>query len=211
MELPLPLVRDWGIMSELRKAVNSALSPSYLPHSECLGWKNPHWGGRNNSWKCQEGSYQNGLTDRLNSSQYYQYTEGAGAAVHTPSHRLSPHRWSLQAKGKRHSLLYILFFFFSPQQKGHHSLQGELGRWNVQVLGSSCPFSPPLFHPGQECPSLGATSRWCPQPSVAPHLPPASHWPTPCTWLGNYKKTKLFTKNKGRFSQSLLDGSGFQS
>lgn len=131
----------------------------------------------------------------------------------------SPHRWSLQAKGKRHSSLYILFLFFSPQQKGHYSLQVELGRWNVQFLGSSCPFSPPLFHPkatkfsrpGQECPSLRATSRWCHQLTVAPHLPPAPHWPTPCTWLWNDKKRKLFIKKKGRFFQSLPDASGFQS
>lgn len=99
----------------------------------------------------------------------------------------NPHRWSLQAKGKRHSSLYILFFFFlSPQQKGHYSLQVELGRWNVQFSGSSCPFSSPLFHPkaakpsraGWECPILGATSSWCHQPTVAPQLPPAPHWPT---------------------------------
>lgn len=76
--------------------------------------KKLHWVGRNNSWKCQEGSYQNGLTDRLNASQYYQYSECAGAAAHTP------HRLQMEFAGKgektRYTVNFILFLL-SPAER----------------------------------------------------------------------------------------------
>lgn len=112
--------------------------------------------------------------------------------------------------------LYILLFFFSPQQIGHCSLQVELGRWNVQVLGSSCPFSPPLFHPKASKPSRSA-SVWEPQAggALSPLWLPASHQHHTDPLLApDWEMTKrgnLFTKNKVRFSQSLQDPSGFQS
>lgn len=102
-------------MLELRKAVNSALSPSYFPHFECLRWKNL-LRRENNSWKCQEGFYQNGLTNRLNSSQYYQYTECTGAAVHM---RLQSSQMDFAGKGEKTliTVYFILFFSLSPTER----------------------------------------------------------------------------------------------
>lgn len=80
--------------------------------------KKKRWGGRNNSRKCQEGSYQNGLTDWLNSSQYYQYTDHAGAAIHTPSHRPQSSQMEFAGKGEKTLItVYFIPFLLSPTER----------------------------------------------------------------------------------------------
>lgn len=163
--------------------------------------KKPHWVGRNNSWKCQEGSYQKGLTDRLNSSQYYQYSECAGAAAHTP-HRLQSSLMEFAGKGEM-SLVTVNFILFllSPAERALLT-PSTLRQVKCAVLGSSCPFSL-YFTPRHQTlearsgvPQSGSHKQVVPSahcgcpPSTSTTLPHSLH-------LGNDKKRKLFIK-KGK-------------